>query len=209
MRALDDVIRSGKVLYVGVSDTPAWIVSRANTLAQLRGWSPFVGLQIQYNLLDRTPERDLLPMAKALDIAVTPWGVLGAGVLSGKYNSANKNSGHSRGDWSNGLLNERNFEIARTVETIARERDCSPSQVALSWVRQQPWGVMVPILGIRSLQQLQDNLGCLEVELSEAQLERLERVSQLELGFPHDFLRSDKVRQAVFGQTYPLIDRHR
>jgi len=87
MRALDDAVRAGKILYVGISDAPAWVVSRANTLAELKDWSPFAALQIQYSLADRSPERDLLPMAKALDLAVTPWGVLGGGVLSGKYKS--------------------------------------------------------------------------------------------------------------------------
>jgi aryl-alcohol dehydrogenase-like predicted oxidoreductase len=214
MRALDDLVRSGKVLYVGVSDAPAWVVSRANTLAELRGWSPFVALQIQYSLVERTPERDLLPMARQLEIAVTPWGALGSGVLSGKYNrdggGATKPSGArlSDGPWGASFITERNLRIADEVGKIARQLDATPSQVALAWVRQQP-GLIVPIIGARTLSQLQDNLGALGRTLGEQQLARLEELSRVDLGFPHDFLHSDMVQQLVFGGTRSLIDDHR
>jgi aryl-alcohol dehydrogenase-like predicted oxidoreductase len=167
MRALDDVVRAGKVLYVGVSDTPAWVVSRANTLAELRGWTRFVGLQLRYSLIDRTAERDLLPMARALDLAVTPWSVLGAGVLTGKYSRGERpDEGRAR---EGAATVERNLEIADAVCDVADEIGCTPGQVALSWVRQQP-GVVIPLLGARNLPQLEDNLGCLNVELSADQL---------------------------------------
>jgi aryl-alcohol dehydrogenase-like predicted oxidoreductase len=211
MRALDDVVRAGKVLYVGISDAPAWIVSRANTLAELRGWSPFAGLQIQYGLADRSPERDLLPMAKALDIAVTPWGVLGGGVLSGKYKSAKDRPAGARyakdEEWAAANVTDRNLRIAEAAGAVARAVGKSPSQVALAWVRQQPYGVIVPILGARTLAQLTDNLGCLDFTLEPAQMERLDAASAVELGFPHDFL--VQARRYVFGRTFPLIDNHR
>ena len=204
MRALDDLVRAGKILYVGVSDTPAWIVSRANTLAELRGWTPFVGLQIRYSLIDRAVERDLLPMARALDIAVTPWGALGTGILSGKYN---REGGSGRvSTW--GPIDPRKLAIAEEVIKIAGEIDRTPSQVALSWVRQQP-GVIIPILGAKTLPQVQDNLACVDFKLSDEHLQHLNDVSQIELGFPHDFLAEDGVRDLVFAGTYAQLDNHR
>jgi len=211
MRALDDVVRAGKVLYVGVSDTPAWVVAQATTLADLRGWSRFVGLQIPYSLIERTPERELLPMAKALDIAVTPWGVLGSGMLSGKFEQGKP---HPQGDrltvtpWGPVTLTERNFAIADAVRAVAREIDRTPSQVALAWVlAQQQRAVVVPILGARKLTQLRDNLGALDVKLSAEHLARLDDVSRVELGFPMDFL--GFVGEMVHGKSAPLIDNHR
>lgn len=203
MRALDDLVRAGKILYIGISDTPAWIVSQANTLADLRGWSRFVALQIRYSLIDRAAERELLPMARALDLAVTPWSVLGSGVLTGKYNKAGSAEGRAK-LWDN--LVERDLNIAQAVVDAAGEIGCTPSQAALSWARQQP-GVIIPIIGARKLSQLEDNLGCLEVALTAEQLARLNEVSRIELGFPHEFIESE--RDALFGGTYDKIDNHR
>lgn len=204
MRALDDMVRAGKVLYIGVSDTPAWIVSRANMLAELRGWTPFVGVQIRYSLIDRAVERDLLPMARALDIAVTPWGALGTGILSGKYNRAGGSGRVST--W--GPIDPRKLAIAEEVIKIADEIGRTPSQVALSWVRQQP-GVIIPILGAKTLPQVQDNLACVDFKLSAEHLQHLSDVSQIELGFPHDFLAEAGVRDLVFSGTYAQLDNHR
>jgi aryl-alcohol dehydrogenase-like predicted oxidoreductase len=206
MRGLDDLVRSGKILYIGVSDTPAWIVSQANTLAGLRGWSRFVGLQIQYSLLERTVERELLPMARALDLAVTPWGVLGAGVLSGKYNLNDKpKEGRAV---AGGAKDERNLSIAQTVTEVAAEIGCTPSQVALAWVRQQP-GVIIPILGARRVEQLQDNLNCLKISLSKDQMDRLSEISKIDMGFPHTFYNDPRIRDIIYGGTYEQIDNHR
>lgn len=205
MRALDDMVRAGKILYVGVSDTPAWIVSRANTLAELRGWSRFVGLQIRYNLVDRAAERDLLPMARALDLAVTPWNVLGAGVLTGKYNQKKTAQGRAA-NWKE--IPPYQLKVAETVMDVAKEIGCPPAQVALSWVRQQP-GVIIPLLGAAKVTQLQENLDSLKVTLSAAQLAKLDAVSKIELGFPHDFLASDETHDVVYGGTFAKIDNHR
>lgn len=185
MRGLDDLVRQGKVLYVGVSDTPAWEVSRANTLADLRGWSRFVGLQIRYSLLDRAAERDLLPMAKEMDLTVTPWDTLGSGVLTGKYNQDAKAEGRAA---LRGRVEERDLGIAAEVMKVADEIGRTPAQVALNWVKGR-LGVIVPLVGARTRKQLDDNLGCLEFELSSEQAGRLDEASQIELGFPHDFLR--------------------
>jgi aryl-alcohol dehydrogenase-like predicted oxidoreductase len=192
MRGLDDLVRAGKVLYVGISDTPAWEVARANTLAELRGWTPFVGLQIRYSLLDRAAERELLPMAKALDLAVTPWDTLGSGILTGKYNRDPSSEGRAA---LRGRVRERDLGIAGEVVKLAEEIGRSPAQVALDWVRQGE-GVIVPLVGAKTLDQLEDNLGCLEFSLTAEQKARLDDASRIELGFPHDFLaqfRSDRI----------------
>lgn len=202
MRAFDDMVRQGKVMYIGISDTPAWIVSQANTLAQANGWTQFIALQIEYSLIERTPERDLLPMANAFDLAVTPWSPLAGGVLSGKYAQSNGNGqSTSRGQ----AIPARSFQIAQTVGEIAQELGRSSAQVALAWIRAQS-SQMIPILGASKLEQLQDNLQCLEVTLSPEQLQRLDRVSQIERGFPHEFLDSEMVRGNLFSGTYESID---
>jgi len=205
MRALDDLVRAGKVLYAGISDTPAWVVSRANTLADLRGWTRFVGLQIRYSLIDRTAERELLPMARELDLGVTPWSVLGAGVLSGKYNRDPATNGRAK---DGAAKKERNLQIAQAAIDVAAELGCTPSQVALSWVRQQP-GVIVPLIGANNVAQLEDNLGALDVLLTEEQSSKLAEVSRIEPGFPHDFLGSEQIRDIIYGGTQGSIDNHR
>jgi aryl-alcohol dehydrogenase-like predicted oxidoreductase len=220
MRALDDIVRAGKVLYIGISDAPAWIVSQANTLADLKSWTPFVGLQIEYSLVQRTPERDLLPMARALDIGVTAWSPLGSGVLTGKYDKRDQQKKKSEPnrlsaikdmlgeDWINDLLSDRNMSIAEEVRKIANEIRCSPAQVALNWLRQQK-GVIIPIIGARKLSQIKDNLSCLDFELTQEQLQRLDEKSKIEPGFPHDFLASEPIQDIVYGGTLSLIDKHR
>ena len=193
MRGLDDLVRQGKVLYVGISDTPAWEVSRANTLAELRGWTPFVGLQIRYSLLDRAVERELLPMAKQLDLAVTPWDTLGSGVLTGKYNRDPEFQGRAA---LRGRVKKRDLGIAEEVVKLAEQIGRSPAQVALNWVRQGE-GVIVPLVGAKTRDQLEDNLGCLEFTLTEEEKARLDDASKIELGFPHDFLaqfKSDRIQ---------------
>jgi aryl-alcohol dehydrogenase-like predicted oxidoreductase len=205
MRALDDMVRAGKILYVGISDTPAWVVARANTLAELRGWSRFVGIQLQYSLIERNIERELLPLARETDMAVTAWGALGTGVLTGKYNKDASAEGRAT-LWGN--ISEKNLRIAQAVSEIAEQIGRSPAQVALNWVRQQP-GVMIPIIGAKKVAQVRDNLACLDFTLSGEQLARLDEVSRIELGFPYDFLTSEGVRDLVFGGTFAQIDNHR
>jgi len=208
MRALDDLVRAGKVLYIGISDTPAWVVSRANMLAELRGWTPFVALQIEYSLVERTPERELLPMACELDLAVTPWAPLGAGVLTGKYSRANAFPDGSRLKKDSPKFNERNLKIAAEVDNVADEIGCSSSQVALNWLRQQA-GVMVPIIGATKQAQLKENLKCLDYSLSDEQLARLNLASEIELGFPHEFLKRPRIQEVIYGGTYEQIENHR
>ena len=209
MRAFDDLVRAGKVFYIGISDTPAWIVSQANTIANLRGWTQFVGLQIEYSLKERTPERDLLPMAKALDIGVTAWSPLAGGLLTGKYNTSETSSEAKRFDSTQtGKITERDLKIAGEVSSIAAEIGKSASGVALNWLRQQSTAI-IPIIGSRKVAQLQENLACLDFELTPEQMQRLDTVSAIELGFPHDFLKSSSVQDFAFGGGIAKIDNHR
>jgi aryl-alcohol dehydrogenase-like predicted oxidoreductase len=207
MRALDDMVRAGKVLYVGISDAPAWVVSHANTLADLRGWSRFVGLQVKWSLIDRDVERDLVPMAEAFDLGVTPWGVLGAGLLTGKYAGGKTPEDTRRTGWTANRLTETNHAIAAEAQKIATETDRSPSQVSIAWVRQKSRCV-IPILGARKHEQLVDNLAAASLTLTAEQMKRLDDVSAIPLGFPHEFIASDSIRGIAYGGTYPLIDDH-
>jgi aryl-alcohol dehydrogenase-like predicted oxidoreductase len=205
MRAFDDLVRAGKILYIGISDTPAWIVAQANTLAQFHGWTPFVGLQIEYSLRERTPERDLLPMAKHFDIGVTAWSPLGGGVLTGKYNHLKE------GDTAPGRLKapqERDKRLAEAVVQVADEIGCAPSQVAINWLRQRRQPI-IPIVGATKADQLRESLGCLSFHLSPEQITRLDEISEIELGFPHKFLKSETVRNFAFGGALEKIDNHR
>ena len=160
MRALDDLVRQGKVLYVGISDAPAWWIAQANTLAHLRGWSPFIGLQIEYSLIERTVERELIPMAKALNLGLTAWSPLAGGVLTGKYHGhGSSEPGRMSNEMMKGFLPEqrRADRIVAAVKTVSDETGRSMAQVALAWLRYRPVPV-IPIVGARKLSQLQDNL---------------------------------------------------
>ncbi len=213
MRALDDMVRAGKVLYIGISDMPAWKVAQANTLADARSWTPFIANQIEYSLIERTPERDLMPMSVELNLGVTPWSPLAGGLLSGKYSSADRvnpdfaseDTDQKRRGMPPERLTDRNLAIADEVKLIAEEIGQTPSQVALNWLLQQP-GVASPIIGARTVKQLDDNLGSLDFALDAEQMKRLNNVSKIELGFPHDFLASDAVYNVTDGGT--IIERH-
>lgn len=199
MRGLDDLVRSGKVLYVGVSDTPAWVVSAANTAAELRGWTPFVGLQIEYSLLQRTPERDLLPMAEHFGLSVLAWGPLGAGVLTGKYTRGGENDSLRReGNEQRGRTSEAALNVARAVDAVADELGATSAQVATAWVASRGY-LYLPIVGARKVEQIADTLRAGEVKLGEAHLAKLDEVSRIQLGFPHDFLRSSYVKDLIRG----------
>jgi aryl-alcohol dehydrogenase-like predicted oxidoreductase len=199
VRTLDDFVSARKVLHVGISDTPAWVVARAVTLAELRGWSPFVALQAPYSLADRDVERELLPMARALGMTFTPWGMLEGGALTGKYLDRTDEPRRYDG------VGARTNAIAGEVLAVADELGATPSQVAIAWVRAQPWHT-VPIVGARSEAQLRENLGALDLDLPSEHVERLAAASGFSLGFPRDFLESEDVRELIFGDTFELID---
>jgi aryl-alcohol dehydrogenase-like predicted oxidoreductase len=199
MRSLDDLVRSGKVLHVGVSDTPAWVVARAQAIAALRGWSPFTALQLPYGVGSRVPERELLPMAVELGLPVLCWGVLNGGVLTGKYLETSEDPRRYP------AAGERSQKIAGVVTEVAREAGCTPAQAALSWVRSRDVD-LIPILGARTAAQLDENLQALDVVLAGEQLARLSQAGEIELGFPRAFLADGEVTELIFGTTRELID---
>jgi len=205
MRGLDDLVRAGKIHYVAVSDVPAWRIAQANTMAELRGWSRFVALQVEYSLAMRDPERELIPMAAELGLAVLPWSPLAGGVLTGKYTREDLRKQQEAGDqdWFGNesravLLSQKKLEIADAVADIAGQIGRSSAQVAIHWLLTRE-GVVSPILGARTVQQIEDNLGSLDFTLEAEHLARLEEVSAIELGFPHDFIRTPQVRDIITG----------
>jgi len=174
MSALDDLVRAGKVRYVGVSDTPAWKVVEANMLARFRGWAPFIGLQIEYSLLERTVEHELVPMALEHGLGITPWSPLKGGVLSGKHTRASQGQVKvDRSQFMTAFLNEKSYAIVDELEAVAKAHDTTVARVALAWVRQRP-GVTSTIIGARRVAQLDDNLKSLEVTLTAAEVAKLD-----------------------------------
>jgi aryl-alcohol dehydrogenase-like predicted oxidoreductase len=202
MRAMDDLIRQGKVNYAAISDTPAWVVAKGNTLAELMGWSQFVALQVEYSLIQRSPERELIPMAKHFGLTVTPWAPLGGGVLSGKYLRGEQ----GRVKAESNRRNERSENITKTVVAIADELGVSPSHVALQWTMSQGFSC-IPIVGATKLSQLEENLKTIDVKLSDTQLQKLDEVSKIDLGFPGEFFREDAVRMNSFGGFYDRVEK--
>lgn len=211
LRAMDDLVTAGKVLYLGISDTPAWQVSRMQAIADLRGWNPLVALQIEYSLAERTVERELIPMAAELGLGVLPWSPLASGVLTGKYSHADLATGEvdqpdgpagtRRGvALGSGALTERSLAVAEVVREVANELGHTPSQVALAWTLLEPT-VTSPIIGVRTLDQLTDNLGALSVRFTAEQLDRLAAVSAIDLGFPHEFLAKPMIRSVIHGDS--------
>src|ERR1700736_3450934 len=186
MAALEDLVRSGRVRYVGVSDTPAWKVAQANVMAQFRGWSPFIGLQIEYSLLERSVEQDLVPMAQELGLGITPWSPLKSGVLSGKYTRASASRVKAdRSAFMGTFLNETTFSLVDELEIIAKAHDSTVARVALAWVRTRT-GVSSTIIGARRLNQLEDNLKSLDLTLTAAELAHLDSLTRPTFGFPQN-----------------------
>jgi aryl-alcohol dehydrogenase-like predicted oxidoreductase len=201
LRTMDDMARTGKVLYVGFSDTPAWVVAQAFAIAELRGWISPVTIQVPYSVLDRGVERDLLPMARANDLAVTVWGMLEGGTLTGKYRGADRGATRYEG------ASEKELAAGDAVADLAREASRSPAQIAINWIRaKRDRAQIVPIIGARTVDQLDDALGCLEFELTADQVARLDAVAPVDLGFPHSFLSSENVRRLIFGDTFDRIE---
>ena len=206
VRALDDAVSAGKILYAGLSDAPAWVAARANTLAEWRGWTPFITMQLEYSLLERGIEREHVSLCRTMDMAITAWSPLASGILSGKYTRGSE--GEKRLDNLDAFqrLTEGKLEIARRVDAIADEAGASSAQVALAWVRQRG---AIPIIGARTLDQLRDNLGSVGVTLSAEHMAALNEASGIDLGHPYNFLESDIVRGLVYGGMFDRIHNHR
>jgi aryl-alcohol dehydrogenase-like predicted oxidoreductase len=200
MRAFDDLVRQGKVLYVGISDAPAWWIAQANTLAQLRGWTQFIGLQIEYSLIERTVERELIPMAKAFNLGLVAWSPLAGGLLSGKYHSGDGKDGRYSTDMGKSFMRtgERPDRVVAALKKVSQQLGRSPAQVALAWLRYRDIPV-IPIVGARSVAQLQDNLASLELTLTPEQVAILNEASTIEMGFPHDFFEKEMVKTLRYG----------
>ncbi len=202
LRGLDDLIKQGKVNYAAISDTPAWIVAKGNTMAELMGWSQFVALQVEYSLLQRTPERELLPMAKHFGMTVTPWAPLAGGALTGKY---------LRGDFGrikegSNRLNENSQQVTKEVIAIAEKLGVEPSHVALKWTMQQPLSV-IPIVGATKLSQLEQNLKTVDIIIPEEDMQHLDEVSAIDLGFPMKFFKEENVIMNNYGGFYDRIEK--
>jgi aryl-alcohol dehydrogenase-like predicted oxidoreductase len=207
MRGLDDMVRQGKVLYVGISDAPAWWIAQANTLAELRGWTEFVGLQIEYSLMERTVERELIPMAKALNLGILAWSPLARGVLTGKYHGAgNAEGGRMANEGMKDFLLEEQHAapIISAVKSVSEQTGRSMAQVALAWLRHRTVPV-VPIIGARKVSQLQDNLASLDLELSAEQLKSLDGASRIEPGFPQSIYDRETVRGIRYGGVWERL----
>jgi aryl-alcohol dehydrogenase-like predicted oxidoreductase len=198
--AMNDLISKGLVHYIGISDTPAWRVAQANTIAELRGWNRFAGLQVEYSLINRTAERDLLPVAKALNLTLTPWAPLAGGALTGKYIKGDK----GRLLENSKRLNERNTQIAQKVMAVAEAMECTPAQVALKWTMQRNQSV-VPIVGATKAHQIMDALGSVNIEIPANLLQELNDISAIELGFPGDFFNEPGVIDVTYAQTKSQI----
>jgi aryl-alcohol dehydrogenase-like predicted oxidoreductase len=207
MRALDDLVRQGKILHIGLSDTPAWVVSEGHAIAKMRGWTPVSAIQLEYSLVERTSEADLLPMAWHHGITPLAWSPLAGGTLSGKYSREDLQSDRLPEEGSRqgmlqamGRFNDRNLAIVDVVKQIATECDRTSSQVALNWLLQQP-SRPIPIVGARKLSHLEDNIGALDFTLNTARIEQLNQASQFALPFPHNFIASDMYHNVVDGQN--------
>ena len=202
LRGIDDLIKQGKVNYAAISDTPAWVVAKGNTLAELMGWNQFIALQVEYSLLQRTPERELIPMAKHFGMTVTPWAPLGGGALTGKY---------LRGEFGrikaeSNRRNHRSTNITKVVMEIADELAVSPGNVALKWTMEQGFS-SIPIVGATKLKQLEDNLKTIAINLNAEHIDRLNKISAIELGFPGDFFNEDAVKNNTFGGFYDRVEK--
>lgn len=208
MRALDDLVRAGKILYAGICNTPAWRVAQLQSIADFRGWSPLVALQIEYSLVERTVEYELIPMAREMGLGVLPWSPLGGGILTGKYsradlsdeNSADVATSRKGVIASTGHLNERSLAIADVVGEVAEELGVSRSQVGIAWTLANP-AVVAPIMGARTVEQAEDNFGALGVVFTDEQLSRLNEASAPPPIFPERFIGRPMAQQLIFGTS--------
>ena len=208
MRALDDLVTAGKVRYIGFSDTPAWKVTQAQMIAHFRGWAPLIALQIEYSLLERTVEGELMPMAAELGLGVTPWSPLKGGHLSGKYTRENADTLKSDRGAFMGTLAEKEYVLIDRLKEIADELGTNVAAVSLAWVQGRP-GVTSTIIGARRMEQLDANLAALAVKLTDEQIASLDALTQPTLSFPVDFNRNLSPNLAHAGATVngvPTVD---
>ncbi len=208
VRGFDDLVRSGKILYAGLSNFPAWRIARADTLAELRGWAPITGIQIEYSLAERTPDRELLPMAEALGLGAALWSPLGGGFLTGKYRSSDE--GRLKGFGGRLVHTEktaRETAILDAVLAVAREAGVPPTEIAIAWLLHKAarsTTSLIPILGSRTREQLDGTLGAVDVKLSPEQIARLDAASAIPLGVPHELIKDNA--SSLAGGKLELLD---
>ena len=214
MRALDDQVRNGKIMHIGISNAPAWVISAANTLAEERGWTPFTAMQLHYNLVERNIEREHFPLANAQDMAIMPWRPLAGGLLTGKFNR-NADPGAQQGTQMADsprraqVLEERNLAVAERLVELAQVANCSAAQLALAWMMRRTSACVVPIIGARSLAQLQDNLGAVQVQLDAAQLAALDELTAPDPQYPQTLYASDFFRTMIYGEAWHQLELDR
>ncbi|MBT5890059.1 MAG: aldo/keto reductase [Chromatiales bacterium] len=204
MRALDDMVRAGKILHIGISNAPAWYIAEANTLARERNMTPFTAMQLHYSLVERGIEADYFDLAKAHDMAILAWSPLAGGLLTGKFTAPDgsvdlSDSRLKNSPWGGAFLVDERLAIARGVGELAAEMGVSSSQLALAWLLQRPAGPVIPIIGAKKPEQLRENLGCLDIQLSAEQIDRLDALNPLKLGYPHSLLQNDKYQAMIHG----------
>lgn len=206
LRGMDDLVRQGKVNYFAFSDTPAWVIGYAVAKAETMGWTRPIGIQVPYSILDRSIEDEIVPMAGSLDLTVLPWGVLEAGKLLGKYSKNTDHDGPTRNDKDSVTVTEQEQKAIDIVAKIAEKQNVSKAQVCLNWVRQNPEAEVIPILGARTASQLEDNLACVEWQLSDEDMQALNEASGFKHGFPRTFI-DDNI--FIHGEPGKLVDNHR
>ena len=204
MRGLDDLVSAGKVHYIGFSDVPAWVLSKAATMAEWRGWAPLVALQVEYSLVERDVEEELLPAARHFGMGITPWSPLGAGILTGKYNDGLPENQRLKKESLK--MTDKNLEIARLVSEIAKQVDASPAQTAIAWLLHQGEDI-IPIVGAKRADQIEETMKSIDVELSAGQLEQLDKATAIEPRFPHKFYEFPSAKKAVFGDNADRLIR--
>lgn len=202
LHGLDDLIKQGKILYPAISDTPAWIVAKGNTLAEFMGWSQFIALQVEYSLLQRTTERELLPMAKHFNMSVIPWAPLAGGALTGKYLRGEK----GRIKPESNRLNENSQRITNEVVAVAKKLDVEPSQVALRWTMQKQQSV-IPVVGATKPAQLEENLKTVDITIPDEDIQHLDEVSAIDMGFPMKFFKEESVKTNTYGGFYDKVEK--
>jgi len=205
MRGLDDLVRSGKVLHIGASNMPAWLVSTANTLATERGWTPFTALQLHYNLVERSIEADFFDLAEAQDMALTAWSPLAGGLLTGKFNrdadsAAADDARLKKAAYGPAMLAEHRLRIAEGLTGLAKTIGCEPSQLALAWLLHRPAGSVIPILGARTIEQFDANLACLDLDLNQTQVDELDALNPPPPVYPASLFGTDFYQQMMHGE---------
>jgi aryl-alcohol dehydrogenase-like predicted oxidoreductase len=204
MRGLDDLVRAGKVLHVGASNMPAWLVSQGNTLAIERNMTPFTALQLHYNLVERSIEADFFDLAEAQDMALTAWSPLAGGLLTGKFNrdaeaKAAEDARLNKATYGPAMLAEHRLLIAEGLTGLAKTIGCEPSQLALAWLLHRPGASVIPILGARTLEQYEVNMACLDIDLNQTQVEELDALNPPPAVYPASLFKTEFYQQMIHG----------